>query len=267
MELGGIMIVKCKEEHRKLLIRFLKQDVVFNTFILADIDNYGFDSPFQEIYMKQKGDECNFVYLKFYNNLIISGEPEEFDIEFAEDLMREGISIVMGRNNLVCQIAEGCKNYFNHTKKVLYQLEMKENLLKEDGTVQIASEKDVERIYNFLMSIESFKALYSSKDMIYNRIRNGEGIHAFIENEGEIIAHGNSTAKSEFSYMIGGVGVKDSFRNQGLASKIVSKLADNILAEKKIPCIFSEKSKGQSFLGRLGFMEIGDWGTLELKML
>lgn len=257
------MIIRCSEIHEKQLIDFLKKDMVFNTFIIADIINYGFHTSFQEIYMDFRDKKCTFVYLKFYNNLILAGQNKYLDEVFANKILSDDISVVMGRAEIVEKLQLNSKEKFVYMEKYMYELK-DSNKLKEDiGEVKIASENDVDRIHKFLMSFDEIKHLYPSKEMILNRIKSKEGVHALIEFNGQIIAHGNSTAKTPYTLMMGGVAVNDNYRGQGMASKIVSALSKIIVDEGRVPCIWSEKTQEESFLSKIGFEEIGKWGTLE----
>lgn len=260
------MIVKCEDIHLEQLKEFLKKEAIYNTFILADIDCYGFDKPFQQIYMGVDSEEkCQFVYLKFHNNLILSGETKSLNVEWVDSILKQGITVVMGKDNLIQKIDERHSKNYRYTTKHMYVLGDKEKLMTTDGSIKKAIISDVDAIHRFLMSIEVFKNMYSSKEMIINRIKHKEGIHVYIEKDGEIIAHGNSAATSEFATMIGGVATAPTFRNKQLATKVVSFLSKEIIAGNRQPCLFSERKESESFMKNIGFVELGKWGTLEIK--
>lgn len=256
------IIIKCDITHTKILKDFLKNDMVYNTFILADIDIYGFDKPFQDVYMKtDKLGNCESVYLRFHNNLILSGE--NIDLTFVKDLLREDIRIIMGKDELIKQVNEISGASYTYLTKYIYSLYAKNKLLNINNHIEIAKTSDVDEIYNFLQTIEGFENMYKSKDMILNRIESGEGSHVFVKKYGKIVAHANSAAKSEFTAMIGGIATDKDFRGKKLAQEIVSFISKKILLQGLVPCTFCDREKSKSFLSKIGFKEIGKWGTLE----
>ena len=129
-------------------------------------------------------------------------------------------------------------------------------------TVHTAGIRDADRIYQFLMSIDEIKDLYGSKDMIINRIRTGDGVHCFVEKDGEIIGHANSTADNPYTVMIGGVATKREERNQGIAAVIVHKLTADILNQGKTPCLFGKEENHSNLFVEMGFERFGVWGIL-----
>ena len=87
------MIIQCTEKDREMLVSFLRKDPVYNTFILADIEDLGFDSSVQTVYAEVEGGECVGVYLCFYKNLLISCEENRTNVDF---LWRKGKWFVRG---------------------------------------------------------------------------------------------------------------------------------------------------------------------------
>lgn len=59
------MVERCTSKDEKKLLDFLGKEAVFNTFLLADIGNYGFDQEFQTVYADRDGEVVRNVYLRF----------------------------------------------------------------------------------------------------------------------------------------------------------------------------------------------------------
>ena len=256
------IIIKCNSTHTKVLKDFLKNDMVYNTFILADIDIYGFDKSFQDVYMKNDDrGNCESVYLKFHNNLILAGD--NLDLDFIDSLLKQDINIVMGKDNLIKQVNEISSDNYIYCTKYMYSLYENKKLLAMDNNIETATLSDVDDIYEFLQTIEGFENMYKSKDMIINRIKSGEGFHLFLKRDGKIISHANSAAKSEFTTMIGGIATAEDFRGKNLAKEIVSLISKRIILQGRVPCTFCDREKSESFLTDIGFKEVGKWGTLE----
>lgn len=261
------MVQKAEQKDEQSLKKFLLKDPVYNTFLLSDLETYGFQQEFQKIYFeKDQNSEYQVVYLTFYNNLILAGDPKYLDAGFVRSLKEQGITVVMGRAELVEQVSKILNiPILPSQKKHLYCKEKCMEHEEVDSKIQIASLDDVDKLYDFLMSIDELKNMYQAKEMIVQRIANHEGTHVFIEENGAVIAHANTTAKTEKTVMIGGIGVHPKKRHQGLASNVVAFLAEQSNKEGRIPCLFSQYPEEQSFLKKIGFHEIGFWGALELQ--
>lgn len=259
-------IGKCREEEQESLISFLKQDLYYHTFMLADIYYYGFDQPCQQIYAEKADGKVKSVFLKYYTNLILAGDPGEEACLKIRELYREQISTVMGKAELVKRFAK-CGRGMEEmpvTKK-LYILNHQKKLDPGGKTVYTAEENEADKVHSFLMTVPGFQSLYGEKEMIRNRIRNQEGEHLYYQEGEEIIAHANTAAATPWACMIGGVSVKQPYQHRGIGHKIVSAAAKRALDSGRIPGVFSEWPQEQNLFCDLGFQEIGDWGVLNLK--
>ena len=67
------MIRICNDKDEEILLRFLKRDSMLHTYIIADMERYRFDKPYQTIYMMENENFCEGVFLEYYNNLIFQG--------------------------------------------------------------------------------------------------------------------------------------------------------------------------------------------------
>ena len=99
------MLRKCGEEDRERLKEFLNEKPVYHTFLISDLDKYGFDKDFQTIYMQEEEGRCIGVFLKYFYNLIVAGEDQELDHEAVSRLADDKITTIMGNAEVVQNIA------------------------------------------------------------------------------------------------------------------------------------------------------------------
>lgn len=244
----------------------MKEERYYHTFILSDICCYGFEQPYQQVFAQRgKEDGWNGIFLKYFDNLLIAGVPDEEMCHEIQKKTGDQISTVMGKAEIVKYFAKatGCLDDRMSVKQ-LYVLEDNKKLRRCKLNIQTAEEKDVDRIYDFLMRIPQLRSMYGQKQMICNRIASGEGEHIFLAEDGNIIAHANSAASTQWSCMIGGVGTDPLWRHRGIGHEIVSVLAGRALERGQIPVIFSEKAEEENLFYDLGFRRIGQWGVLKI---
>ncbi len=263
------MVIQCTEKEERILLDYLKQEAVYHTFLLADIANFGFDHEFQTVYGDIRDDQVYGVYLKFYGNLIVAGRAEDIDEGFLQKLFESWKpDVVMGKEAVVNRIFKLLPDY-TASSKGLYALEQdlsgwkEKNYTLPEGVELIKGQPgDEHRIHSFLMEIPEIRAMYTSKEMIGDRLRNGDGTHLFLVREGKIIAHVNSAAKSPYYVMIGGVAVCEEERGQHLSAILIEKLCREILEEGRKPCCFSDRGEEHNIFVQMGFEKAGFWGTL-----
>lgn len=257
-------IRKCNHMDKEKLMKYLNNKPIYHTFILSDIEQYGFDNEFQSVYIQEDGEVIQGVFLRYFNNFIVAGDAEVLAYNEITELVDNKVSTIMGNAAIVNGITDKIDRKADFVYNNLYTHEDPVNI-DENVTCHIAELKDVDRIYEFLMTFPEFKQLYSEKQMLENRLKNGEGIHIYIEENGKLIAHGNSAASAEKTCMMGGICVAEPYRNKGYAKKILLTLCAHILEEGKIPCIFASAEKDYSCFKETGFQVYGLWGVAQLE--
>lgn len=253
----------CREEDREKLVAFLNESPVFHTFLLADIEQYGFDEEFQKVYVQENQNEIEGVFLKYFNNFILAGKPEKLDYSKIASLIDSEITTVMGNAELVERTVKNLECSVKLVRNNLYvhqPLEAYEGLEK----IKVANLADVEKIYDFLMTFPEFKEIYAAKQMIINRIEKKEGVHLYLEQDHEIIAHGNSAASADKTCMIGGICVRKKDQHKGYAKIILRALCKHIEQNQKIPCIFASEKENYSIFDELNFKNYGKWGVAQI---
>lgn len=260
------MIRICSDKDKEVLLQFLKSDPLLHTYIIADMERYGFDKPYQSIYMIENESFCEGVFLKYYNNLIFSKTAENIDPEEISRYIFPEITNIMGELEVVKKVA----GYMGVTDRMtVHNLYAQKKAAKQPDCglshIRTAGLQDVDVIYDFLMSFPEFRETYARKEMIENRIEKGEGIHILMEKEGKIIAHGNSAASTDEACFLGGICVAPGRQKNGYAAAIVQALCTEIHKQHRIPCMFAPEEKEYTVFHRLGFEKYGKWGTIQMK--
>lgn len=246
------------------LLSYLEREAEYNTFLTADIVNFGFSADFQKVYALMEGDEVHGVFLSFYQNLLVSGGTEEEGRKFLEEYINQKKpQIIMGKKEAVEPLSSLAGDGYIYKERPLYHLKETGNLELLPLPFQKGEPGDEEKIFPFLASIDEIKGLYRSKEMIRDRLCNQDGFHYYLEEDGRLIAHGNSAAIGPYCGMIGGLCVSPGYRNQGIGGKLASQIAKELVAMGRIPCLFSERAGERNLFARLGFEQIGVWATLE----
>ena len=81
----------------------------------------------------------------------------------------------------------------------------------------------------------------------------------YLEVDGKIISTASTTAENSLSAMVVGVASLSDYRGQGLATRTMTALCQQLLAEGRTLCLFYDNPKAGEIYKRLGFRDIGMW--------
>ncbi|MBO3444755.1 GNAT family N-acetyltransferase [Clostridium sp. CCUG 7971] len=260
------MIRKLNENDRKITINFLSKQAAINLFIIGDIENFGFDSEFQEVWGSfNKENNLNGVLLRFYENFIPYYEDENIDIDGFKKIIfsNKNAKIISGEKSIVDNFYDV---FENSKEKNSYFCEMvsSKKLLSWSNSVKIASKNEAQGVYDLIDTIKEFKdSLNPTVKQLVRKIEDKSGRIYYIENENkEIVSVAQTAAENSKSAMVVGVATREDYRNKGLLSKCLSRLCNDLLNENKTLCLFYDNPKAGRIYHRLGFETIGKWTML-----
>lgn len=244
----------------------LAADPVANTFLIADIDHFGFESGFQKVWLDEA---AGAVYLLYYDNLALyAPKPEAVNAAFAAKTAREhSAACVMGRLETVAPLAALLPGMALRDE-VFCALDAGQApratpaMLAAAGEAQKAAPADADEIHAFLGGFAELAGKYASKEMIAARLAGADGLHLVIRRGGRIAAHGNTAAATAYATMIGGLAAAPEHRGEGLGGGVALALCRRIMAAGARPAALCSAKAYAGFAARLGFKQLCRWGML-----
>lgn len=262
------MLRKLEEKDRKTVLDFLGIEPAINLFIIGDIENFGFDEDFQDVWGSFDGKELKGVLLRYHENFIPYYRDELFDIKEFKNIIISfpGKKIISGKES----ITDNFKELFKNQKvKSMYFCELNDDkkLLEYTYNIKTAAIEDTYKIFDLLDTIEEFRDTDSnSLDRIKKAISRESSRIYYIENdEGKALTTVRSTAENSCSAMIVGVATREGYRRKGYMSQCLSKLCKDILSEGKTLCLFYYNPEAGSVYHKIGFRTIGRWQMIVEK--
>ncbi|MFC0297186.1 GNAT family N-acetyltransferase [Geobacillus jurassicus] len=258
------MIRRLTAEDHQQVFSFLRQDPSFNLFIIGDIESFGYDADFQDVWGQfDDAGSLKAVLLRYYDSFIPYA-PDDFDADGVARLIREtarSSSIQLSGKAEIAKQFEGRLPLGR--KRTLYFCECQtdEYARQENGSfaVKQAGLADVDRILDLRRRIPEFETRPSSRDMLVKGMETNSARTYYIEQDGRMVATASTSAENSLSAMIVGVCTDQEHRGKGYASAIVAKLVCDLLAEGKMPCLFYDNPDAGRIYRRLGFRDIGLW--------
>ncbi|NLO84372.1 MAG: GNAT family N-acetyltransferase [Clostridiales bacterium] len=264
------MFLKATENDRACVVEYCAAEPQANLFLLADVQNFGFDAQFQEVWMQKDAEQkLQGVLLRYYENyLYYAVNVGEHLAEVANELSARNAPLLSAKPVLLDGIAPHMQGAFERHDKMLLTLSGLDKLVADPAGLCKAVASDAPVIAAQYRKIAEFAALYPAdstvlEQTISNRIQSGEGEHWLVLRNGEIIAHANSTAETDQSGVVGGVFSLPECRRQGLAKGVVSAVCRSMLSRGKTPTLFFDNPSAGQMYYSLGFEQTGAWGSLE----
>jgi len=248
----------------KKLLPFLYRRKELNMFMIGDIENTNPDSKHLEIFLDGDFERPDGILLRYYKFFVLA-DSDKTDFEEAAEIIRRYKEAMM-LSGTVGGI-DGISPYLSDLLKeedTLHFAVLKEpSLIEPIHKVRRATMKDALKLLAFLGSIEEFHA--TEEESFMATLKDGSTRRYMIEDGSEIVATAASTSESSDMAMIIGVATRKDFRGRGLASAVVSRLCEDLLAEGKIPCLLYDNPEAGRIYNRLGFREIGKLKTLRFR--
>ncbi|RFU69356.1 GNAT family N-acetyltransferase [Peribacillus saganii] len=256
------MIRKLKMEDNEKVMAFLGEEPSINLFIIGDIEAFGYEAGFQQLWAQfDDNGEILAVLLNFYNSFIPYAK-NDFDVDGFADIIRSfGDSAALSGKEELVEKFEGLEGLNLGKKQITFFAECRtaEHLGNDDLEVKKADISDIDRIIAIRETIEEFPARPDSRDMLLKAMETNTGRTYYIEENGEMIAIASTTAENSISAMIVGVCSRAEYRKKGLATAVTQKLVSDVLKEGKTLCLFYDNPGAGRIYKRLGFQDIGMW--------
>jgi uncharacterized protein len=256
------MIRKLTQRDNQGVMDFLSEEPAINLFIIGDIEAFGYDTDFQELWGEFSEDDKLKAVLLRYHNSFIPYAKGEFDVKgFAGIIKLLSIEPVLSGKSVIVEQFEKVEGILLGKKQETHFAECR--TASKLGTtllsVKKASIADVDRIMNLRETIDEFVVNQNGRDMLKQAIETGTGRTYFLENNGTLTACASTAAENSLSAMIVGVCTHKGFRQKGLATAVMQKLFRDVLDEGRTLCLFYDNPSAGRIYKRLGFEDIGKW--------
>jgi uncharacterized protein len=257
------MINKLTAKDNDQVMRFLMDEPSLNLFIIGDIESFGYDSYFQELWGDfSTSGELRGVLLRFYNSYIPYGK-DNFDLKgFIEIIGKDPEFKLSGVEKIVERFEDGLKGKLGKKQVTYFSECTKEQFNGSDSVypnIRKAEIGDIDKIISLREGILEFIPNPKAKEMMTKSMKVGTARTYYLEVEGEMAASASTTAENSLSAMIVGVCTGLGHRKKGYASQVMEKLMADVFMEGKTLCLFYDNPEAGRIYKRLGFNDIGKW--------
>lgn len=251
------MIVKLNSSYHNKVIQYLKGDEEYNIFVIDDIQRYGYENYFFNVWadLSKRGNIegiliKNFEYLTFYSR-------DKFDeVEFSKFINTLKFSEINGKLECLEKLEQNLKikkkRVVRFCKLDKLSSEINYNTKFNIKKIRFGNINKVVRLYESINEFEN-----TTVENIKNGLKSGRGY--CIEEDRQVIAMAKSISEGYDHAMIVGVGTHPDYRNKGYATQCIIKICNELLNEGKIPYLFYDNLEAGKLYEKIGFKYIGKW--------
>jgi uncharacterized protein len=256
------VIRKLTQNDHNTVLSFLSEEPSINLFIIGDLEVFGYDSDFQEIWAEfDKHGEIKAVLLRFYQSFIPYAKGEFNVGKFVSIITSYSRPFFLSGKSDIVEKFEAFQKLQLGKKQETFFAECKstQNLGETNLEIKKATLDEIDQILAIRRSIDEFQIRDDAAEMLRTSMENSTARSYFTEENGQMTACVSTTAENSISAMIVGVCTRKEYRRKGLATGIMQKLFTDILKEGKVLCLFYDNPEAGRIYKRLGFKDIGKW--------
>ncbi|MDQ0253573.1 putative GNAT family acetyltransferase [Evansella vedderi] len=257
------MIHQLREKDREQLMAFVKEKPAENLFIIGDVEAFGFEEDFQDVWgdFNEEG-QYRAVVLRYRENYIVYA-PGKFDAASIADIIDQDNrpnKMISGISATVNKLMKHLQRKPAKTRELYYaKCESLQELEVPPVEIEKATVNDVPRLVKLYAQIPEFETRDDQGEGIARNMEEGIARCYYIEQDGEMVSTAMSTAENSMSAMVIGVCTLDGYKKRGYASACMMKLCAELLEEGKYLCLFYDNPDAGTIYKKLGFVDIGKW--------
>lgn len=262
------MIKKLTEENRTEILEYLYQEPAINIFIIGDIENFGFDVDFQDVWADYKNNQIDNVLLRYKENVIYYSHKNEFNKDYLPIIERIKPQFISAKGALM----ELIKPYFKEFKeKPMYFCEATKanSVVNDDHIIDLQTPEQARKVFRLLHNIEEFDSMKSQteEEFVVSKLQSIKHSKCYyIEEDDLCVSTVATVADTTVSAMVVAVATDPNYRQKGYASLLMNKLLDEYINNRnKSLCLFYDNPAAGKIYHRLGFKDIDKWVMLVRK--
>lgn len=259
------MIRKLTEQDRKMCMDFTAHKPAENLFIIGDIEAFGFDSDFQDVWGDfDDAGQMRAVLLRYRENYIVfAPEPHGFNALAIAETIQASIKpgdMISGLASVVREVLPHMEREPEKLRETYYaKCEALKDLSVPTSAVRKGTVKDVPRIAALYDQIAEFEQNDNRSEGLRTSMEEGVSRCFYIEKEAHMVSAAMTTAENSMSAMVVGVCTLPGCKKKGYASACMMALCFELLAEGKYLCLFYDNPDAGTIYKKIGFQDIGKW--------
>jgi len=248
------------ENDREAILSFSRQEPHLSHFIVGDIENFGFDKDFQDVWVDVDRGELRAVLLRYHINYPLYA-PGDFDVEGAARIIsgHDGFWKVNGESGTVDRIIAQMKLEHVYSNLILTLSERDRIPDRDTGHVESIGLDDAREVFDLMLAnLIDDEGEFPFEGFRIN-LETGTGRTWVVRHYGSIVSAASTVAETSSGAMIIGVVTDPGHRGRGYASDCMTVLSQTLTSEGRECILFYSNPTAGAIYRRIGYTDRGGW--------
>lgn len=250
------MFKRVEKEDIPLIKEYIGTDYDKCLYLYLDFLKYGLDNENLKFWVDMDDDEIKCVILKYYSGMHVFSKNKDCDFdEVKEVIMAEDPSVICAEKFLIENLSEILKEK-EYSSDYGWVRVLSKHYDCENSCVELATEeKDFIEISKLIKNdpMGEFYELDELVSQIKERDDDNFGRNYIIKDGDKIISNASTNAELESIAVLSNVITDNSYRGKGLATKVCSKLCNDLIDEGKKVYLINYTEESTGLYDKLGF--------------
>lgn len=249
------MFKRVETEDEPLIKEYIGNDYDKCLYLYLDFVKYGLNNENLKFWLDMEEDKITCVILKYYSGMHVFSKNKDCDYEEIKRIINEeDPSVICAEKILIEKLSDILKENDYSTEYGWVRV-LSKHYDCENSCVELASEKDFKEISNLIINdhMGEFYELDELISQIKERDEDNYGRNYIIKQEDKIISNASTTAEIDKIAVLSNVITNPSYRGKGLATKVCSKLCNDLIDEGKNVYLINYTEESTGLYDKLGF--------------
>jgi len=250
------MLKRVQEEDSGLIKEYIGNDYDKCLYLYLDFLKYGLDNENLKFWLDMENDEIICVILKYYSGMHVFSKNKDCDFDAIKNLIiDESPSVVCAEKILVENLSDvlkenGYLSEYGWVRVLSKHYECDNSMVK-----RAIDDNDFIEISKLIKNdhMGEFYDLDELISQIKERDEDNFGRNYIIREDGKIISNASTNAEIEKIAVLSNVITDESHRGKGLATKVCSKLCNDLIDEGKNVYLINYTDESTRLYEKLGF--------------
>ncbi|WP_206831343.1 GNAT family N-acetyltransferase [Alicyclobacillus fructus] len=245
------------------VVAYLSKRPALHTFLTGDIERYGYDAPFQEVYGYLSDGCVTAVLLRFYGSYIFSTEGPDAVEEVVRVLQSNTAWSMIQGDSVSLSLLQDVGGFQPRQVREFAFAERPPHAPRpfvDTSVVRQATVDHVGQLWQLRKSIAEFANSQTTELSLRQSFEAGDTLCFYVPGErGEMAASASVVAENTWTAMVVGVCTRPLYRGLGYATRCVAKLCDVFDERGKTLCLYYDNPNAGGIYRRLGFAVTSGW--------
>lgn len=261
------MFKRVEKKDEPLIKEYIGTEYDKCLYLYLDFIKYGLTNENLKFWLDIENNEIKCMILKYYSGIHIFSKNKDCNYdEITKLINNETPSVICAEKFLIENLSE-ILNETEYAEEYGWVRVLSKHYQCENSMVEKAEEKDFKEISNLIINdhMGEFYDLNELISQIKERADDDYGRNYIIKEKDKIISNASTTAESDEIAVLSNVITDPSFRGKGLATKVCSKLCNDLIDEGKKVYLINYTEESTRLYDKLGFERSCEIGKLYLS--